>query len=117
MDQTTTTYTLPAKLYHDNAFFKTERVKIFFNEWQWVGRSELVKNPGQFITAEIANSPIVIIRDNKNKLRAFHNVCRHRASKILLDKKGNCKKSCLSISWMALWIGWKAPELPKFFWR
>ena len=91
MDQKSTTYTLPAKLYHENDFFKVERDKIFSNEWQWVGRSELVINPGQFITAEITNIPILIIRDNNNILRGFHNVCRHRASKILLDKEGKCK--------------------------
>ncbi len=115
MDQKSTTYTLPAKLYHENDFFKVERDKIFSNEWQWVGRSELVKNPGQFITAAITNIPILIIRDNNNILRGFHNVCRHRASKILLDKEGKCKSLVCPYHGWRYGLNGKLQNSPYFY--
>ena len=74
-----------------------------------------VKNPGDFITGEITNSPILIIRDNANILRGFHNVCRHRASKILLDKKGNCKSLVCPYHGWRYGLNGKLQNSPHFF--
>ena len=43
------------------------------------------------IRDSVIHLPIIVIRDTNNQLRGFHNVCRHRASKVLLRSSGNCK--------------------------
>ena len=86
------TRTITASCYHDENFFKKEVATIFNQEWQWVGRSEMLKKPGDFITTQIAHYPIILIKDKSNKTLGFHNVCRHRASKVILQSEGNCKK-------------------------
>ena len=91
MDDTQSTHSLNAELYHDQTFFEIEREKVFYTEWQWVGRSQSLVASGDFITTEIANYPIILIKDKNNKINGFHNVCRHRASKVLQQDKGNCK--------------------------
>lgn len=81
-------HTLPASWYTDPAVHAAERTRIFGRSWQFVGRSEQVKEPGQFITADIAGEPVLVVRGDDGELRAFFNVCRHRASPVLNDDAG-----------------------------
>ena len=60
------TRTITASCYHDENFFKKEVATIFNQEWQWVGRSEMLKKPGDFITTQIAHYPIILIKDKSN---------------------------------------------------
>ncbi|HVI06685.1 MAG TPA: aromatic ring-hydroxylating dioxygenase subunit alpha [Candidatus Binatia bacterium] len=71
-------WTLPSKLYFDPAIYAAEKEKIFFNTWQVVGHRDQVKNVGDYFTAELAGEPLLIARSGSG-LRAFYNVCRHRA--------------------------------------
>ena len=77
--------------YYDEKIFTEEIEHIFKKEWLWIGRSDQLKYRGDFITADVIHLPIIVIRDANNQLRGFHNVCRHRASKVLLRSSGNCK--------------------------
>lgn len=82
--------TLPAHLYSDPATFAEERTRIFAREWMLVAHAGQLANPGDFVTAEIAGKPIFVLRGRDGTLRGFHNVCRHRASPILLASSGQC---------------------------
>ncbi len=83
--------TLPAAWYGvDPAIWEKERVAIFGREWLMVGRAGELPESGSYLTETIAGWPIFVIRDREGKLRAFHNVCRHRAGPILWDGKGQC---------------------------
>jgi len=77
--------------YYDEKIFTEEIEHIFKKEWLWIGRSDQLRNRGDFITADVINLPIIVIRDKNEQLRGFHNVCRHRAAKVLLRSSGNCK--------------------------
>lgn len=81
-------HTLPASWYTDPAVMAAERTHVFGNSWQCVGRSEQVARPGEFVTADIAGEPVLVVRGDDGELRAFFNVCRHRASPILTDDTG-----------------------------
>src|SRR5436305_2580104 len=72
-------WTLPSALYTDPAIYEAEREQIFAPTWQVVGRREQAAKPGDYFTTEIAGEPLLICRDGEDKLRAFYNVCRHRA--------------------------------------
>jgi choline monooxygenase len=73
--------TIPARLYNDPVYLELERERIFANSWQLVGRLDQVAEHGAFITAEIGNDSVVVLRDGET-LRGFHNVCLHRAGPV-----------------------------------
>src|SRR5262245_21842638 len=80
--------TLPSAWYFDPEINAMERRAIFRETWQFVGRGEQVEKPGQFLTAEIAGEPMLVVRGEDGVLRAFHNVCRHRAARVMIDPCG-----------------------------
>lgn len=84
-------YTIPAAWYTDAKVLASEKEKIFWHTWQPVGHASKVAQPGSYLAVEIAGEPCAIVRGNDGVLRAFSNVCRHRASTIL-DSEG-CAKS------------------------
>lgn len=74
--------TIPSDWYSEEYFYKIDLKAIFGQTWQYVGSIEKLSKQGDFIIAEVAENPIIILRDDNNKLRAFFNVCRHRAGPI-----------------------------------
>lgn len=80
-------HTIPADWYTSSEVALMERERVFGGSWQMVGRSEQVSRPGKYLTAEVAGEPIAVVRDESGVLRAFHNVCRHRAARVL---EGSC---------------------------
>ena len=73
--------TIPARLYNDPVYLELERERIFAHTWQLVGRVDQVKEHGQFFTASVGNDALVVLRDH-DTLRAFYNVCLHRAGPV-----------------------------------
>ena len=82
--------TLPSRVYVDPETFALEQEKIFSRSWQYVCHVEKLRNPGDYLVAEIAGESIIAIRGRNGGLHAFFNVCRHRAAR-LLEGEG-CKK-------------------------
>ena len=77
--------TLPVRYYTDPSYWETERREIFAKEWQCVGFEYQVERPGECLTEVVANWPIFVQRGSEGGLRAFHNVCPHRAGPIVAD--------------------------------
>jgi choline monooxygenase len=80
--------TIPRLWYSDTEIYQAESRAAFARSWQAVGRVEQLSENGQFITAEIAGEPVVVTRDKEGTLRAFTNVCRHRAARVALGEEG-----------------------------
>jgi len=74
--------TLSSRYYIDPEFLAREQCEIFWRTWQIVGRSEQLKNAGDFITANLLGEPLLISRGGDGTLRGFYNVCRHRAGPV-----------------------------------
>jgi choline monooxygenase len=75
--------TLLPDAYTSPEFFAIERERVFASSWIPVGCTSQVEGPGQTLVAEVAGRSIIVTRDKAGELRAFHNVCRHRAAKLL----------------------------------
>ncbi len=75
--------TLIPDAYASQAFFDIERERAFAESWVAVGFVSRIESPGDVIVAEVAGRSIIVTRNNDGELRAFHNVCRHRATKLL----------------------------------
>ena len=74
---------LQAEAYTSAEWYRAEQNAVFSQSWQWVCHVEKVREPGSFTTAMIAGHSIAIVRDRDGTLRAFYNVCKHRAHELL----------------------------------
>jgi len=80
--------TPPSSWYADSRILELERRTVFSHSWQMVGRAEQVREPGQYVTREIAGEPILVVRGSDGVLRGFFNVCRHHAAAVLTNADG-----------------------------
>lgn len=83
--------TIPSSWYTEPRFLVTEKERIFWRTWQAAGHATDVPKPGSYLATEITGEPCAIVRGADGLLRAFSNVCRHRASTIL--EGTGCAKS------------------------
>ena len=74
--------TLPARYYADPALFQSELDGLFGAMWFYAGRSEEAARPGQYFVRELNGHNVVVSRNAAGGIRAFHNVCRHRGTRI-----------------------------------
>ncbi|WP_252108101.1 MULTISPECIES: aromatic ring-hydroxylating dioxygenase subunit alpha [unclassified Halomonas] len=86
------TYSLPQPFYNDARLFALDMEEIFEKEWLFAGMSCEIPAKGNFMTLEIGNNPIVIVRGGEGQIHAFHNVCRHRGSRLCTTDKGKVAK-------------------------
>jgi choline monooxygenase len=93
-------YGLPAKYYTDQQFWEIECNTVLADGWLFVGFVHEFLNSGDVIPISIAGKPILLVKNNKSKITAFHNVCSHRCLK-LVDEKKNVGKiiRCPYHSW------------------
>ncbi|MEQ1474062.1 MAG: aromatic ring-hydroxylating dioxygenase subunit alpha [Candidatus Acidiferrum sp.] len=84
--------TIPSPWYFDESIAELENSAVFGRTWQAVGRADQVGGPGQFLTADIAGEPIVVVRGEDSQLRAFYNVCRHHAAAVVTEPQGCAKQ-------------------------
>lgn len=85
-------HTIPNTWYFDPEVAAAEQRHLFGNTWQMVGRLDQVAQPGSFFTANLAGEPILVTRDQEGVLRAFYNVCRHRAAQVINEPQGTVSK-------------------------
>jgi choline monooxygenase len=92
--------TLASRFYTDPHILEIEREQIFRRAWQLVGTLDqacgevngvkrTISDPESYFTADVAGEPVIVVRDKAGVLRAFSNVCRHRAGPIALGS--GCK--------------------------
>jgi choline monooxygenase len=81
-------WTIPAPWYFDDRIAQLERDSVFAANWQIVGHLDQVNEPGQFFTMDVNREPLVVVRGDDGKLRAFYNVCRHHAAAVVPEEKG-----------------------------
>ena len=93
--------TLSAALYRDPAVFETERRRIFARNWLLFAHESQFAEPGSYIAQTVAGYPLIAVRGEDGVIRAFHNVCRHRAGPLAKDGAGKCDRalSCLYHGW------------------
>ena len=80
--------TLPAPYYVDGEYFARELEILFRRMWICAGRTEEIAAPGSFVVRELPGDNIVITRSQAGSLHAFHNVCRHRGTRLCTEKSG-----------------------------
>ncbi len=84
---------LPGWSYHSAAFLELEKEHVFRNHWQIVGHVSDVPEPGDYLTIDVVGERALIVRGKDGEVRAFHNICRHRGSRVVAENQGNCKNA------------------------
>ena len=85
--------TIGAEAYISEEYARAERDKLWAKVWQQVGRVEEIPEVGDFLTYDILEDSIVIVRAAPDKLRAYYNVCAHRGRR-LVDCPAGAKNAC-----------------------
>ena len=85
---------LPSWTYLDEALFAWERETIFARSWRLAGREDDVALPGQFFVSPLTREGVLVARGADLEVRAFQNVCRHRAALLVTEDRG--RAACFS---------------------
>ena len=84
-------HTIPASWYTDVRVAELEKQNVFARTWQAIARTDQLSANGQYVTANLAGEPIVVVRGSDGKLRAFFNVCRHHAMIVMNEPCGHAQ--------------------------
>jgi len=80
-------------MYDDLSEYPKPLEKIFYRTWQYVAHVALLKEPGDYVTAEIGDQNVFVMRGGDGELRGFYNVCQHRAHELLPAGQGNVARA------------------------
>jgi choline monooxygenase len=83
--------TLPAHLYGCADAWARERAGVFGRAWLFLGHEAEAAAVGDWIATDIAGHRLLAVRGKDGALRAFHNVCRHRAGPLVQGAAGHCE--------------------------
>ena len=83
---------LPGAVYVDPDVYRQDLEQIWHREWIFAGHTFELEKPGQYLTLQIGDYPIAVVRGKDGNIRAFHNACRHRGSKVCTEDKGKVAK-------------------------
>jgi glycine betaine catabolism A len=72
--------------------YRLDLEMIWYRDWLFVGHDCEVPNPGDYLTVQIGEYPVVVVRDRSGELHAFHNACRHRGSRICSAERGTATR-------------------------
>ena len=84
---------LPGWAYFSQELFELECETLFKTHWQFVCHVNEAADIGAYVTFDVAGERALVIRGHDGILRAFHNLCRHRGSRIVPDARGVCNKA------------------------
>lgn len=85
-------YSLPQPYYASNDIFAADMAFIRSKMWMLVDHVSRIPNPGDYFTLDIGSDSIIVIRDKEGRVRAHHNVCRHRGSKLCTVETGRASR-------------------------
>ena len=92
-------HSINTRCYTDPGFLKIEREQVFHRSWQFLCHEEKLRQPGSYVTMNVAGQPIVALRNRDGELRAYYNVCKHRGHE-LLSGEGQIKRiTCPYHAW------------------
>ncbi|MEX2298669.1 MAG: aromatic ring-hydroxylating dioxygenase subunit alpha [Dongiaceae bacterium] len=83
--------TLPGWAYSSAEFFALEKEHLFLSNWQIVCHVSELPNPGAYVTLDLLGERAVAVRGEDGEIRAFYNVCRHRAAAVVKGRSGSCR--------------------------
>ena len=72
----------PEGLLRPEEWLEAEKQKLWPRVWQIACRAEEVKQVGDYVTYDIADESIIVVRASEGRIEAFYNVCQHRGRRL-----------------------------------
>lgn len=85
-------YSLERPFYTDPAFHDLDIDAVFSNEWLFACNVAEIAREGDYITLDIGDTSVVVLRGKHGEVGAFFNTCRHRGSLICTEASGHAKR-------------------------
>ena len=82
---------LPRQFYTSETVYKMDIQHYWNHSWIWVGHLNQIPNVGDFFLFDYGYESVIIARDKNDSVNAFLNVCRHRGSRVCIEKSGNTR--------------------------
>jgi phenylpropionate dioxygenase-like ring-hydroxylating dioxygenase large terminal subunit len=83
-------FSLPGWIYRDADFLEAEKQQVFASSWQVLCHVSDIPRPGDYHTLDFLGEPLLAVRGQDGRIKAFFNVCRHRAARLLDGAAGRC---------------------------
>src|SRR3546814_926163 len=96
---------LPAWTYFNKELFDLETEVLFRRHWQLACHQSDLPEPGSYVCFDLCGERAVILRGADGVIRTFHNVCRHRGSRVAIKTKGQCRSALV-----CPFHGWRSEE-------
>lgn len=81
--------TIDTAVYLGRAYFELAKEKIFAHSWQYLGHSDMVKEPGSAypltLLENYLDEPLVLTKDKEEKIHCLSNVCTHRGNLLVYE--------------------------------
>jgi phenylpropionate dioxygenase-like ring-hydroxylating dioxygenase large terminal subunit len=84
-------YVVDHQIYVNQDLYKAELEKVFKQQWAFVGMEFELPEPGSYKTTQIADVPVVVVRDEDGRLHVYENVCLHRGAKLVRHRSGKAQ--------------------------
>lgn len=92
--------TPPAEWYTDPDMLAMEKQKVFRSTWQYAVSLDLLRLPGNYAAVDVNGIPVVLTRATGGEIRAFYNVCRHRAGLVARGYGNRRSLQCQYHGWV-----------------
>ena len=83
---------LPPWTYHNEELTELEKDVLFRRHWQLACHVSDVAEPGEWVAFDMAGERALVVRGTDGRIRAFHNLCRHRGSRVVAGSRGRCDR-------------------------
>jgi glycine betaine catabolism A len=80
---------LSREFYTSSSDYQVELEALWYRDWLFVGHDCEIARPGDYLTVQIGEYPVLVVRDRDGTVRAFHNSCRHRGSRVCSEPHGH----------------------------
>ena len=85
-------WSLPRPFYRDETIYRADIEQIWRKGWLFAGHGCEIRDPGDWLTVQVDTDSIIVIRGEDGKVRALHNVCRHRGSQLVPSGRGSSRR-------------------------
>ena len=85
--------TLSREYFTSEEIWAAERERVFGRSWLLAGHVSELPRPGSYFLHELGTESVVVLRGADGAVRAFHNLCRHRGSRLCATRRNSSIES------------------------
>jgi phenylpropionate dioxygenase-like ring-hydroxylating dioxygenase large terminal subunit len=92
---------IPYVVYSDEQVYQDEQERIFRGPiWHFLGIEAQIPEPGCFVTAQVGDTPVIVVRMKDGEVSALVNRCSHKGTPLVFTPRGNVGQfMCIYHNW------------------